>query len=356
MAAATAIVISPEDLAEAYFLHPSDHPGLLLVSTAFHGTGFGSWKRAMTIALSTKSKLYFVDGSLPKPNSNSPNFKKWIKCNDMVMSWILNVLTKTIANSIIYAKSARQIWIELEERFGQVNGAKLYQVQKEMCNVSQGTNDIATYFTKVKSLWNELDGLDEVPPCTCNSAEKMLKKEQNQKLLQFLMGLNDDYNSVRGNILMMSPLPSISQVYSMLIQEEKQREIRSSGYFLADSASLAVESHKSHHYYKGKMDRVDTRIESSNNRFERNEGKKSNLFCNYCKKPGHSIEKCYRLHGFPPNNKYKGQRRTAALVQTNGQEGITDCHTSLPPNNVAVTPKQSSQLIALLPNVQPHKT
>ena len=58
------IVLSAEDLAEAYCLHQSDHPGLLLVSTVFDGSNFGSWKRAMTIALSTKSKLYFVDGSL----------------------------------------------------------------------------------------------------------------------------------------------------------------------------------------------------------------------------------------------------------------------------------------------------
>ena len=52
------------------------------------------------------------------------------------MSWMLNVLAKTIADSIIYAKIARQMWEELEERFVQVNGAKLYQVQKEMYNVS----------------------------------------------------------------------------------------------------------------------------------------------------------------------------------------------------------------------------
>ena len=38
------VVISPEDLAEAYLLNPSDHPGLLIVSTVFNGNGFGSWK------------------------------------------------------------------------------------------------------------------------------------------------------------------------------------------------------------------------------------------------------------------------------------------------------------------------
>jgi len=75
----------------------------------------------------------------------------------MVMSWILNVLTKNVVDSIIYAKSARQMWVELEERFGHINGAKLYQVQKEICSDSQGTRDIATYFTEVKSLWvNEM--------------------------------------------------------------------------------------------------------------------------------------------------------------------------------------------------------
>lgn len=75
------------------------------------------------------------------------------------------------------------MWVELEERFGQINGANLYQVKKEMCNVSQGTNHIATYFTKVKGLWDELDDLDEIPVCICNSTEKMRKREQNHKLL-----------------------------------------------------------------------------------------------------------------------------------------------------------------------------
>ena len=90
-----------------------------------------------------------------------------------------------------------------------------------MCNVNQGVNDISTYFTKVMSLWDELHDLNEIPPYSCSYAEKMLKREQNQRLLQFLIGLKDEYNTIRGNILMICPLVSISQVYSMLIQEEK---------------------------------------------------------------------------------------------------------------------------------------
>jgi len=77
--------------------------------------------------------------------------------------------------------------MELEELFSQINDAKLYQVKKEICTVNQGVDDIASYFTKVKSLRDQLDDLDEIPICPCCFAKKMLKREQNQKLLQFLM-------------------------------------------------------------------------------------------------------------------------------------------------------------------------
>ena len=103
---------------------------------------------------------------------------------------------------------------------------------------------------------------------------------------------------------MMSPLPSISQVYSMLIQEDKQREIRSSSQFLAESTSLSVEVRKPQQFYKNRMDRTDMITEPRKG--ERSEERKSSLYYNYCKKPGHSIKRCYRLHGFPPNYKFKG--------------------------------------------------
>ncbi|XP_070013777.1 uncharacterized protein [Nicotiana sylvestris] len=44
-----------------------------------------------------------------------------------------------------------------------------------------------------------------------------------QRLLQFLMGLNETYAQPRSQILMMSPVPSFNKAYSMVISEEIQR-------------------------------------------------------------------------------------------------------------------------------------
>lgn len=75
------------------------------------------------IALSAKNKIGFIDGTHKERTSESPNFKLWSRCNDMVLSWLLNSLSKHIGDSVIYSKIAKDLWEELEDRFGQSNEA-----------------------------------------------------------------------------------------------------------------------------------------------------------------------------------------------------------------------------------------
>lgn len=48
----------------------------------------------------------------------------------------------------------------------------------------------------------------------------------------------------------------------------------------------------------------------------------SPLVCKYCKKSGHLIDKCYKLHGFPSDFKFIKMRKFVSLVQsdTSGDE------------------------------------
>ncbi|XP_076913187.1 uncharacterized protein LOC143571724 [Bidens hawaiensis] len=141
------------DSSNPLYIHPSDHPGMLLVSKLFDGSGFGAWKRAISIALSAKNKLCFINGEIQIP-TDPIQHQVWQRCNDMVISCLLNALSKDISDSVLYAQTAQQIWQELNDRYGKPNGAKMYQLQKSLCDISQGNNDIATYFTKLKCIWD----------------------------------------------------------------------------------------------------------------------------------------------------------------------------------------------------------
>lgn len=89
------------------FLHPSDSLGITLVNTTFNGKGFAGWKRSFLIALSAKNKLG-INGTCRAPSADS-SFQLWNRCNDMVTSWILNSLSKDIAASVLYSKTAENL-------------------------------------------------------------------------------------------------------------------------------------------------------------------------------------------------------------------------------------------------------
>jgi hypothetical protein len=92
-----------EDSSSHYYLHNEDHPGFLLVPQPLTGENYNSCSRSMMMALSTKNKLMFIDGSLTKPSHlNGPELRAWTRCNDTISYWIVNTVSKEINTSIIY--------------------------------------------------------------------------------------------------------------------------------------------------------------------------------------------------------------------------------------------------------------
>ena len=118
------------------YIHPSDNPRLPLVANLFNGEGFDNWKRSVIIALSAKHKIAFIDGTSVFPKSTCPLYTFWQRNNAMLLSWLLNSLGENIRNSVLYFGTAKELWNDLEERFGLSNQARLFQVQKDVSCLS----------------------------------------------------------------------------------------------------------------------------------------------------------------------------------------------------------------------------
>lgn len=148
-----------------FFISPSDSPAILLINTVFDGKSFGGWKRSMWIALTAKNRSGFIDGSTAEPEAGTDLHRAWSRSN-MVISWLLNSLSREISKSVLYYATVKDIWAELEDRFGQSFGPHLFQLQKELSDLVQGSSDTAAYYTKIKRLWDELDTLDSLILCS----------------------------------------------------------------------------------------------------------------------------------------------------------------------------------------------
>lgn len=207
----------------------SDAPGSSLTTIPFDGSNFIAWNKQIRMALGAKLKLGFIDGTIPRPNPNSADLAHWERCDRMVACWILNSMVAELANSFIYTNSARDLWSEVVERYNQSTTPVVFQLKLELMKIHQGNLSVTSYYTKLKRCWDEIAFLNEVPSyscgnlekCSCKVVSRFLELENQDRLMHFLMHLNNEFDSVKSQILSLDPLPSLNKAYYLVMQVEK---------------------------------------------------------------------------------------------------------------------------------------
>ena len=80
--------------------------------------------------MDAKTKIGFIDGSIPKPQSiDHPCYAAWSKCNSIILAWLFNSISKDFQPSVVYFKIAKEFWVDLEYRYSQGNGPRIFELR-----------------------------------------------------------------------------------------------------------------------------------------------------------------------------------------------------------------------------------
>lgn len=198
----------------------------------------------------------------------------------------MNTVSPNLLSGIVYESNAYLVWEDLKERFDKVNCMRIFQLHREIAMISQGTDSVSDYFTKLKELWAEFDVMVPSQNCGCPKGKENFEHLQQLCLLQFFSGLNDSYDQARRQILMKTSEPTLNKAYALIIEDESKK----SGRFVPNSI---VEGNDITALWSAK---------GSQQKFRKN----SNDHCDFCKLQGHVKKNCYRLIGYPEN--WKGRK------------------------------------------------
>lgn len=155
-------------------------------------------------------------------------------------------------------------------------------------NLAQGSLDINGYFTHLKILWDELKNYQPVPECSCGGMKSWTNHLEQEYVIQFLMGLNDSYAGIRAQILMLDPLPNVPRVFNLIIQEERQRTIKSQLTTTAEPLAFSMVTSSS-------LTNGLAAVTAGGGR-----GWREQPICSHCGLLRRQVHKCYKHHGFPP--------------------------------------------------------
>ncbi|KAL4606924.1 hypothetical protein ACB092_09G138500 [Castanea dentata] len=138
---------------------------------------------------------------------------------------------------------------------------------------------VNAYYTKFKGIWDEFTAYRK---CTCGH-----------------------------QILLMDPIPSLSKVFSLLLQDEKQRKVGAGKKFQVDTAAVLVA------------------LGNRKNAKNFNKNKAGRPQCTHFGAMGHVVDKCYKLHGYPPSYKFKNKASSTTFannviaVEQGSDEGVS---------------------------------
>ncbi|XP_017431848.1 uncharacterized protein LOC108339219 [Vigna angularis] len=247
-----------------FYLHLGQNLGLTLISQVLNETNYASWSRNMRRALLSKNK---------------------------------------IGESVRYVEDAKELWEELKERFSKGDYFKISDLLQEIHSIKQEEITVSQFFTDIKILWEELESLRPIPcctckvPCSCDLSKIFQKYREMEHVVCFLKGLNECYNTVRTQILLMEPLPSINCVFSLIIQQERHDSgVNSQNTKIKVLANTTDKQNQWRNYQSWKP--------NGRGNGPRNQGRGKNpnyeKQCSYCHKMNHTVDECYSKHGYPP--------------------------------------------------------
>ncbi|CAN0905593.1 Retrovirus-related Pol polyprotein from transposon RE1 [Linum grandiflorum] len=332
----SASVLGILDVSHPYYIHPSESWGQSLVSTTLTEFNYSEWSMAITMVLDGKNKIGFVDGTISAPDPGQPLYPFWLRNNKLVLSWILRSVSPNIAKSILYSKTARAAWTVLRSRFSQGDVFKIADLQEKIFSLRQGNHSVTEYFTHLITLYDELSNFRPIPDCSCAPIclcplSKIRLHYDQDRVIRFLRGLGEGYAGARSQVMLLDPLPGLDRVFAMMIQQERDLGPVLSAEFPSAAPDAQVMLSRS--------STSDPALGPRAQSFKR-PGKRP--VCSYCGYVGHTVDVCYKKHGYPPGYQHKGKR----VAQANAVSTSPAPPSESEPQSVQVSHSEWSQFQA----------
>lgn len=163
--------------------------------------------------------------------------------------------------------------------------------------------------------------------------------------MKFLIGLNEAYAAVRGQIILMDPLPIVNKAHSLILQDEKQRGISKGNALLPEATAFAIRNNsqnsertftpKNPHLKCGICDKLGHTSETC----------RPHLKCDYCSWQGHTIDVCCKLQKM---NSTGGKFDQRELKNFSSKINHVDTDATAPPTSFTLTAEQYQNLMTML--------
>ncbi|KAL5538955.1 hypothetical protein UlMin_042994 [Ulmus minor] len=242
---------------------------------------FLRWSQSVKLFIRGCGKIEYLTGAKIASDKKDPAYAVWDAENSMIISWLVN---PDIGQNHMFLPTAKAVWDSVSATFSDLgNSAQVYEVKTKIRDTKQGDMTVNKFYNRRQSLWQELDQYYDLEWSSIIKIKKMLKR------IEFL------------------GMSLYQQQFVRCFQRSEGRKT----VMLGSAARPTAVSETS-------ALQVVVVEHSALEGLKKNTDDKAR-WCDYCNKPRHTREICWKLHGKPSN--CKGHR---SPEKTRGMQALID--------------------------------
>jgi hypothetical protein len=120
--------------------------------------------------------------------------EEWEMNNSKIVTWIANTVITSISMQLGKFETAKEVWDFLARRYVQTDFARRYKLELDLASLKQKTGQsISDFHSEMSVLWDQLALME---PKKTVDAELYYQCREETRLVQFLMALQDDFESI----------------------------------------------------------------------------------------------------------------------------------------------------------------
>ncbi|XP_074556441.1 uncharacterized protein LOC141812295 [Curcuma longa] len=289
--------------------HLSNPHSVQITTIRLNGDNFLRWSQSVRMYIRGQGKIGYITGDKKAPAVNDPLHAVWDAENSMVMTWLVNSMEEDISTNYMCYPTAKELWDNVSQMYSDLgNQSQVFELTLKLGEIRQGEDSVTKYFNSLKRLWQDLDLFSTYEWKSVDDCNHHKKTMEDDRIYKFLAGLNIEFDEVRGRIIGRPPLPSIGEVFAEVRREESRRSVMLGKKSIGESIETSA---------------LFTDATSKAANYQRRSDDKPRVWCDFCNKPRHTRETCWKIHGKPANwkNSKPGEKNRGLPMANEANSG-----------------------------------
>ena len=144
----------------------------------------------------------FLTGAKTQPLTGDTTFVQWESENSLVMAWLINSMVPSVAQGMSFFETAQKIWKAAARTYSQYgNTTQAFELKRKIRALKQDNFSVIDYMAEFQRLWSELDFYRPFKASYASDAAEFKKFTDEERIFDFLGGLNEEFDPIKVQIL-----------------------------------------------------------------------------------------------------------------------------------------------------------